>query len=162
MDSWSSFAAALASVKYNFLCYIISFVVLGIMWFGHRVMFEYIGRSNRYFIFLGVLFYLVVCLIPFSTRLLAEHPLKWCHPHLCNKSQHLQHHTLYTMELRTQASCIAGATSNRWGKRYSQLFIPHLPCRVCHCHCLRILYPDREYFHFRHHSFNLYPSKQNR
>ncbi len=77
MDSWHNFIYAVASVKYNFLCYIISFIVLGIMWFGHRVMFEYIGRSNRYFIFLGVLFYMVVCLVPFSTRLLAEHPLKW-------------------------------------------------------------------------------------
>ena len=49
----------------------------GIMWFGHRVMFEFIGRTNRYFIFLGVLFYLVVCLVPFSTKLLAEHTMKW-------------------------------------------------------------------------------------
>ncbi|CAN5630458.1 hypothetical protein BH11BAC1_BH11BAC1_20450 [soil metagenome] len=77
MDSWHNFILAVASVKYNFLCYIISFIVLGIMWFGHRVMFEYIGRSNRYFIFLGVLFYMFICLVPFSTRLLAEHPLKW-------------------------------------------------------------------------------------
>ena len=77
MDSWQSFLHAVSSVKYNFLCYIISFIVLGIMWFGHRVMFEYIGRTNRYFIFLGVLFYMVVCLVPFSTQLLAEHTLKW-------------------------------------------------------------------------------------
>ena len=77
MDTWSDFIHAVASVKYNFLCYIISFIVLGIMWFGHRVMFEFIGRSNRYFIYLGVLFYMVVCLVPFSTRILAEHPLKW-------------------------------------------------------------------------------------
>ena len=77
MDSWHQFVMAVSSVKYNFLCYFISFIVLGIMWFGHRMMFEYIGRSNRYFIFLGVLFYLVVCLVPFSTHLLATHPMKW-------------------------------------------------------------------------------------
>jgi uncharacterized membrane protein len=77
LDSWHSFVIAVSSVKYNFLCYFISFIVLGIMWFGHRVMFEFIGRSNRYFIFLGVLFYMFVCLVPFSTKLLAEHPLKW-------------------------------------------------------------------------------------
>jgi len=77
MDSWHNFIKAIDAVKYDFLCYIISFIVLGIMWFGHRVMFEYIGRTNRYFIFLGVLFYMVVCLVPFSTRLLAEHPMKW-------------------------------------------------------------------------------------
>lgn len=77
MDTWHHFIMAVASVKYHFLCYIISFIVLGIMWFGHRVMFEFIGRSNRYFIFLGVLFYMFICLVPFSTQLLAEHPLRW-------------------------------------------------------------------------------------
>jgi len=64
-------------ITHDLLCYAISFLVLGIMWFGHRVMFEYIGRSNRYFIFLGILFYLMVCLVPFSTRILATYILQW-------------------------------------------------------------------------------------
>lgn len=74
---WKDFANAMHESWPDFLCYMISFVVLGIMWFGHRMMFEYIGRTNRYFIFLGVLFYMVVCLVPFSTRLLAHDTLKW-------------------------------------------------------------------------------------
>ena len=76
-DNWSDFLNALKHSWNGFLCYMISFVVLGIMWFGHRMMFEYIGRTNRYFIFLGVLFYMVVCLVPFSTRFLAEDTFKW-------------------------------------------------------------------------------------
>jgi uncharacterized membrane protein len=76
-DSWKDFAGAAAELWPDFLCYAISFVVLGIMWFGHRMMFEYIGRTDRYFIFLGVLFYMVVCLVPFSTRFLAQGTLKW-------------------------------------------------------------------------------------
>ncbi len=76
-DTWLGFIQAFAQVKYEFLCYIISFIVLGIMWFGHRIIFEYIGSSNRHFIFLGVLFYMFVCLVPFSTKLLAMHTLKW-------------------------------------------------------------------------------------
>lgn len=76
-DSWSDFTDALHKLWQGLLCYMISFVVLGIMWFGHRMMFEYIGRTNRYFIFLGVLFYMVVCLVPFSTRFLAQDTLKW-------------------------------------------------------------------------------------
>lgn len=75
--SWNDFITAFKHSANDFLCYVISFVVLGIMWFGHRMMFEYISRSNRYFIFLGVLFYMVVCLVPFSTRFLAENTLKW-------------------------------------------------------------------------------------
>jgi uncharacterized membrane protein len=76
-NSWKDFNDALHELWPDLLCYIISFVVLGIMWFGHRMMFEYIGRSNRYFIFLGVLFYLVVCLVPYSTRFLSHYTLKW-------------------------------------------------------------------------------------
>lgn len=75
--SWNDLLSALKHSANDFLCYVISFVVLGIMWFGHRMMFEYISRSNRYFIFLGVLFYMVVCLVPFSTRFLAGNTLKW-------------------------------------------------------------------------------------
>ena len=59
------------------LCYLISFIILGIMWFGHRMVFEYISKTNRYFIFLGVLFYMVVCFVPFSTKFLAANTLRW-------------------------------------------------------------------------------------
>ena len=75
--TWKEFAAGLVDIRYGLLCYAISFIVLGIMWFGHRLMFEYIGRTDRYFIFLGVLFYMVVCLVPFSTRLLANNTFEW-------------------------------------------------------------------------------------
>jgi uncharacterized membrane protein len=77
VNSWTDLMHALSSIWLNLLCYVISFIVLGIMWFGHRMMFEYIGRTDRYFIFLGVLFYMVVCLVPFSTRILAADTRKW-------------------------------------------------------------------------------------
>jgi uncharacterized membrane protein len=67
----------LYETRQEVFCYVISFIVLGIMWFGHRMVFEYISKTNRYFIFLGVLFYMVVCLVPFSTRFLAANALQW-------------------------------------------------------------------------------------
>lgn len=76
-DNWADFSEALHESWHGLLCYVISFIVLGIMWFGHRMMFEYIGKTSRYFIFLGILFYLVVCLVPFSTRILANNTLQW-------------------------------------------------------------------------------------
>lgn len=76
-SSMDDFLTAIQKVWKPFMCYSISFIVLGIMWFGHRMMFEYIGKTNRYFIFLGVLFYMVVCLVPFSTRFLAQHTFTW-------------------------------------------------------------------------------------
>ena len=76
-NSWKDFTASIHETWYGLLCYAISFIVLGIMWFGHRLMFEYIGKTDRYFIFLGVLFYMVVCLVPFSTRFLAKNTIQW-------------------------------------------------------------------------------------
>ncbi|MEP6615401.1 MAG: TMEM175 family protein [Ginsengibacter sp.] len=76
-NSWKEVRDAFHESWYGLLCYMISFIVLGIMWFGHRMMFEYIGKTNRHFIFMGVLFYMVVCLVPFSTRFLAKYTFHW-------------------------------------------------------------------------------------
>ena len=76
-NSWKDLLHALYETRQELFCYFISFIVLGIMWFGHRMVFEYISKTNRYFIFLGVLFYMVVCLVPFSTRFLAANTFQW-------------------------------------------------------------------------------------
>ena len=95
--SLNSFVVSSKTVLPGLLCYIISFVVLGIMWFGHRMMFEYIGKTNRHFIFLGVLFYMMICLVPLSTKFLAENKLQWgtilvygCNLSLCNLTLFIQ------------------------------------------------------------------------
>lgn len=75
--SLRAFADAFYKILPELPCYIISFVILSIMWFGHRMLFEYIGKTNRYFIYLGVLFYMMVCLVPLSTRVFAENALQW-------------------------------------------------------------------------------------
>ena len=76
-NTWNDLLNALSQTWTGILCYVISFVVLGIMWFGHRMMFEYITKTNRYFIFSGVLFYMMICFVPFSTRFLAANTLHW-------------------------------------------------------------------------------------
>lgn len=50
-NSWIGFLHALQESWQELLCYLISFIVLGTMWFGHRMVFEYITKTNRYFIF---------------------------------------------------------------------------------------------------------------
>jgi uncharacterized membrane protein len=75
--SFLSFKESFHRILPTLLCYVISFSLLGIMWFGHRMVFEYVEKTNRHFIFLGVLFYMMVCLVPFSTRFLAENALQW-------------------------------------------------------------------------------------
>ena len=76
-NSFEDLLQVLYETRLELFCFFISFIILGIMWFGHRMVFEYISQTNRYFIFLGVLFYMVVCLVPFSTRFLAANTLQW-------------------------------------------------------------------------------------
>src|SRR5664279_1674456 len=45
----------LYETRQELFCYFISFIVLGIMWFGHRMVFEYISRTNL------ILFSLAYC-----------------------------------------------------------------------------------------------------
>lgn len=52
----------------------LSFAVLGIMWFAHRMEHIFIGAVNRTLIWLNMLFYLFICLIPFSAAMLGRYP----------------------------------------------------------------------------------------
>lgn len=52
--------------------YIISFVILGIFWFGHHMEFHYIRRSDRIHIWLNLLFLMCIAFIPFSASLLGS------------------------------------------------------------------------------------------
>jgi len=45
-NTWNNFTIALHETWYGLLCYMISFIVLGIMWFGHRLMFEYMAEQT--------------------------------------------------------------------------------------------------------------------
>jgi uncharacterized membrane protein len=62
IDAWPSYAA-----------YAISFVTLGIVWVNHHTVFSQIGRVNRTFLFINVMFLMVIAFSPFPTRVLAEH-----------------------------------------------------------------------------------------
>ena len=63
-------AAALADRWPDFLGYGLSFVVLGFMWFEHRMEFHYITRMDRISIVASLLFLATVTVIPFTAQLL--------------------------------------------------------------------------------------------
>jgi uncharacterized membrane protein len=56
----------------SYVAYAISFVTIGIMWVNHHVVFEQIGRADRTFLFVNVLFLMLIAFVPFPTRLVAE------------------------------------------------------------------------------------------
>ena len=64
--------AGTAGAAPRFLTYLMSFVTLGIFWLGQQAQLNLLERSNRDVVWLHIGFPRHVCLIPFSTALLAE------------------------------------------------------------------------------------------
>ena len=61
IHAWPSYAA-----------YAISFLTIGIIWANHHTVFRQIGKVDRTFLMINVVFLMVVAFSPFPTRVLAE------------------------------------------------------------------------------------------
>lgn len=57
----------------KFLCYLISFVTLGVYWVAHHLHFYYIKRADRMLLWINILFLMTIGVIPFTTALLGEY-----------------------------------------------------------------------------------------
>lgn len=57
----------------SFLSYVISFVVIGIMWINHRRMMQLIDRIDAGFINLTLLLLLCIAFLPFPTAVMMDH-----------------------------------------------------------------------------------------
>jgi uncharacterized membrane protein len=57
----------------KFFAYVVSFLVLGVMWGNHHFMFHCIKRTDSKLVWINILFLMFVALIPFSTSLLGEY-----------------------------------------------------------------------------------------
>lgn len=55
----------------SYLAYAVSFVTIGIIWVNHHTVMHQVGRVDRTFLILSVLFLMLIAFIPFPTRLLA-------------------------------------------------------------------------------------------
>ena len=55
------------------LVYILSFVILGMVWVHHRFMFHYIERSDGKLAWMNIILLMFVALIPFAASLLGEY-----------------------------------------------------------------------------------------
>jgi len=68
----ASLSSLLFHLSPKVLSYIISFMVLGIGWSGHHHLFHHVKRSNRYFLWMNIVYLMGIVFIPFSTSLLGE------------------------------------------------------------------------------------------
>jgi uncharacterized membrane protein len=73
VDEGRSLATALADQWPSYVGYVVSFIIIGIMWVNHHHMFNLIRVSNHTFLVLNVLFLMTVAALPWPTALLAEY-----------------------------------------------------------------------------------------
>ena len=64
---------ALLSLWPSYVGYLISFIVIGIMWANHHNLMKLIDRLDHGFIILTLLLLMCVAFLPFPTAVLAEH-----------------------------------------------------------------------------------------
>jgi uncharacterized membrane protein len=66
-------AEALSEIRPSFVAFLISFLVVAISWTGHRDLFAFIRLTDRYLVWLNVLYMLPLSLLPFGAALLARY-----------------------------------------------------------------------------------------
>ena len=57
----------------SYAAYVVSFLVIGIMWINHHQLFSYVARVDRTLMFVNLLVLMVVVAVPWTTALLAEY-----------------------------------------------------------------------------------------
>jgi uncharacterized membrane protein len=71
--SGAPLARELVQIWPSYAAYAVSFLTIGIIWVNHNTVMGQIGKVDRMFLFLNVLFLMFVAFIPFPTRLLAQY-----------------------------------------------------------------------------------------
>jgi len=66
-------AGVLAASSHSVWCYVLSFLVIGLLWMAHHSQFSYIARADAALMWLNLLFLMMVGLIPFVTSVMSDH-----------------------------------------------------------------------------------------
>lgn len=67
-----SFGAALTRQWPSYVAYVVSFLVIGIMWINHHAVITLAARADRVLLFLNIGLLMTIAAIPFPTELVAE------------------------------------------------------------------------------------------
>ena len=68
-----SLAEALRAVRPSFNAFVVTFILTGMYWVGHRDLFALIRRTDRGLVWLNILYLLPICLLPFGASLLGPY-----------------------------------------------------------------------------------------
>jgi uncharacterized membrane protein len=69
----SELPKALAESMHGLWCYVLSFLVIGLLWMAHHHQFSYIERVDGVLMWLNLFFLMTVGLIPFVTSVMSDH-----------------------------------------------------------------------------------------
>jgi uncharacterized membrane protein len=61
------------SVRPSFQAFVITFILAGMYWVGHRDLFALIRRTDRGLVWLNILYLLSLCLLPFAAGMLGRY-----------------------------------------------------------------------------------------
>ena len=82
LSSGQSLASSLEEMRPTFVAFVMSFLLVGMYWVGHRDMFENVRLVNRDVLWLNLLFLLPVAMIPFAASVLGEYSTQAAALHL--------------------------------------------------------------------------------
>lgn len=72
-DEGSHLWHGLAEQWPHYAAYVVSFLVIGVMWVNHHTIFGHLKRVSRPLLFLNLMVLMVVSVIPWTTAVLADH-----------------------------------------------------------------------------------------
>jgi TMEM175 potassium channel family protein len=64
---------ALGELRPSLIAFVISFIVAGMYWVGHRDLFALIRRTDRGLVWLNILYLLPLCLLPFGAGMIGHY-----------------------------------------------------------------------------------------
>jgi len=69
----ADFYQFLSTLGRDFIIYMASFLILGVLWFEHHWQFHFIKYIDPVLVFINIVWLMFLCLIPFSTMLLGNY-----------------------------------------------------------------------------------------
>lgn len=66
-------ASKLGALWPNYEAFVLSFVIIGIYWILHHLMFRYVERYNGLFLWLNLFFLMCIVFMPFTASLISEY-----------------------------------------------------------------------------------------
>jgi len=82
LSSGQSLGTSLEELRPTFVAFVISFLLVGMYWVGHRDMFTGVRLVNRDVLWLNLLFLLPATLVPFAASVIGEYPTQPAALHL--------------------------------------------------------------------------------